>query len=98
MSRARTQGLDPPLDGELHPHPDAISRRLGDQLVLVNLSDNRIFELNPTGARVWELLEETGSRDQLVARLRNEFDVDPARLAGEVDALLRELFARGLVT
>jgi hypothetical protein len=75
-----------------------VSRRLGEQLVLVNLTDNSIFELNRTGARVWELLQETSAPDELVARLGDEFDVDEARLKGEVQSLLEAFSSRGLVT
>ena len=86
------------MDGSLYPQPDVVSRRLGEQLVLVNLSDNGIFELNRTGARVWELLQETSVQDELIARLGTEFEVDQATIAGEVEALLQAMLSRGLVS
>jgi Coenzyme PQQ synthesis protein D (PqqD) len=81
----------------LEPADDVVGQRLGDEVVLVNLKTNRIFELNRTGSRFWDLLHEEGGRDQIEARLREEFDVGEERLAAEVDALIESLAAEDLV-
>jgi len=79
------------------PHPRVLSRRLGDEVVLVHLDTNQIYALNETGARFWELLAETRDRDAAEATLRAEFDVSPDELSAEVDRLLGELVRLGLV-
>jgi len=40
----------------LKPAPEVLARRLPGGAVLVHMRTNRIFELNETGARIWELL------------------------------------------
>jgi hypothetical protein len=80
------------------PHPDVVFRRLEDRMVLVHMGTNQVFELNSTGARIWELLEEGVEGDELLAALTEEFDVDGDQLRGEVDTILGELFFEGLVT
>lgn len=67
-------------------------------MVLVHMGTNQVFELNSTGARIWELLEEGVEGDELLAALTEEFDVDGDQLRGEVDTILGELFFEGLVT
>jgi Transglutaminase-like superfamily/Coenzyme PQQ synthesis protein D (PqqD) len=37
-------------------HPDVVWRWVDDEAVLVNVKTNRIYSLNPTGARLWELI------------------------------------------
>ena len=64
----------------LRQGPDAVSNRLGDGGVVVNLRTNRIFELNATGMRVWELIGEGHTRDEFERRLEDEFEVEPARV------------------
>ena len=49
-------------DGLLRQSPDAVSNRLGEGGVVVNLRTNRIFELNATGMRAWELIGEGHTR------------------------------------
>ena len=61
------------------PNPDVVSRRLGDEVVLVHLKTNRIFSLSPTGARFWELLSDGKSRTEIEAALLQEYEVTPKR-------------------
>jgi hypothetical protein len=85
-----------PISSALQPSQDVVSRRLGDGTVLVHLPSNRIFELNDTGARIWELISE--GRDDVAAALSEEFSVDPAAATEAVDRLVAELRAEGLLT
>src|SRR5215218_5594748 len=79
------------------PAPQVVSRRLGDEVVLVDLRSNRIFSLNRTGARVWELLA-TGHDWQAIRRvLLGEFDVQAEVLELELEALAGSLAAEGFV-
>ena len=79
------------------PSPDVVSRRLGDEVVLVHLKTNRIFSLSPTGARFWELLSDGRSRTEIEAALLREYDVTPQQVTVEVDSLVRALGAERLV-
>lgn len=77
---------------------DVAARRVDDRVVLVNLQTNHIYSLNSTGSRLWELLESARTRDELVAELREEFEVDEGDAEGETDRLLAELEQASLVT
>ncbi len=77
--------------------PDAVSRRLADDVVVVNLKSNRIFSLNPTGARYWELLESGAEPDQIKSKLAEEFDVESSQLSREIEELETKLLEEGLV-
>jgi len=70
---------------------------MGGSAVLVHLESNRIFELNATGARVWSLLEQGLHRDEICARLEQEFEASDADLAETVDALLASLEREHLI-
>jgi Coenzyme PQQ synthesis protein D (PqqD) len=85
-------------DTALRLNPDVIAKRLDQATVLVHMSTNRIFELNETGARVWELLGQGLDADRIVRHLVDEFDVDDARAADEVKNLLMRLRTEGLLT
>lgn len=75
-----------------------VSRRLDDGTVLVNMSTNRIFELNRTGARFWELLDDGSSEAEIVARLGEEFDVSEEQLRQEIRSLVDSLMNEGLIS
>ena len=76
---------------------DVVSRRLDDVVVLINLKSNRIFELNSTSGRLWELVSEGASLSTIQARLRSEFDVSESDLTHAIKALADWLAAEGLI-
>jgi len=80
------------------PSPDAISAHLEGEAVLLNLQSRRYFRLNETAAEVWAAIEQgIGDPAAIVQVLRERFDVTAEDAAAEVDRLLAELEARGLV-
>ena len=81
----------------LQPNPDVVAQRLGDETVLIHLHTNRIYELNRTGTRYWELLAASHTPAAIRAQLLQEFAVDPATLDEEIERIQAELLAAGLV-
>jgi hypothetical protein len=86
-----------PQTSDISIPADIVARRVGDTLVLVRLQSNRIYELNTTGARVWELLQQRASRDTIVETLSAEFEAAPDEIAAAYDALIAELRSEGLL-
>jgi len=82
----------------LRPNPDVVAKRLDEATVLVHIPTNRIFELNETGSRVWELLGQEVDRDRIVQHLIDEFDVENNQAASEVNDLLVRLQKEGLLS
>ena len=63
----------------------------------MHLKTNRIYSLNRTGSRLWELLETGCDREGLERCLLDEFDVDAVQLRKEVEDQLAELAREGLL-
>ncbi|MGI8429752.1 MAG: PqqD family protein [Solirubrobacteraceae bacterium] len=82
----------------LAPSGEVVGQRLDDVLVVVHLETNRIHELNRTGARFWELLQDEPDVEQVERQMLAEFDVSEADLRAELDKLIGELVAERLVT
>jgi len=86
-----------PDRGLPEPSPDVVARRVDDEVVLVNLQTNRIFALNPTGARFWELLEGGAGRVEIEEKLIEEYEASPDEIRASIDALVEELRSERLV-
>jgi hypothetical protein len=85
-------------DGDrLRPNPDVVVQRMGRDIVLVHLGTDRVFELNHTGAVLWDLLSSGCSPAQIHERMREGFDVESERLAEEIGILLNSLRDNDLV-
>jgi len=54
--------------------------------------------VNKPGAGLWDLLARGTSRAELIERLASEYNLAPDRAGGDVDRMLRELSAQGLLT
>jgi hypothetical protein len=84
-----------------HPSPDVILTPLADGTgVLLHLGTKFYFALNATGVVVWEALAagEPADADRLADLLAERFSgVDRATARADVEALLRDLAAEGLL-
>ena len=85
------------VDLVLRPNPEVIAKRLDQDTVLVDISTSRIFELNATGTRIWELLGQGLNVEQIVQHLVSEFEVEDSEAAEELKTLLSQLRDQGLV-
>jgi hypothetical protein len=80
------------------PDPDVIGRRTGETAVLVQVGSGRIFELNATGAVIWDLISAGAESDAIVLALTEQFEVSDTQASDELTRLVGELRAAGLLT
>jgi hypothetical protein len=78
-------------------HPEVLSRVLAGEAVLLDLQSGTYFGLNDVGTRVWELLKEPKTKDELRAVILAEYEVTEAELDADLERILGELVGRGLV-
>lgn len=77
---------------------DAMCKRLGDEIVILDLASGTYFGLNDVGGRVWELIgNEICETSAICAALAEEYDVGQNELEADVTALLADLVARKLI-
>ena len=76
---------------------DVIFRELEGEAVVLDLASGRYFGLNAVGTRAWMLIESGATVDAVVAAITAEFDVDAGEAARDIDTLVTELAAAGLV-
>jgi hypothetical protein len=77
--------------------PDALATRVGDEVVVVDLKTDKIYSLNRTAARIWELICADGDRAEVERRMLEEFDVTPGQLAQAIDELVTSMTKDGLL-
>lgn len=72
-------------------------REVEGELVVLDLRESRYLAINPTGRILWTALVEGATRNELIDRLIEAFDIDRVRAAEDVDAFTAELKARDLL-
>jgi len=81
----------------LVPSPDALSRELNGEILLLDLRSSQYFGLTGTGARIWQLVEAGEDAAAITDTLAREFDGDAAIIGEEVAHFLDDLAERGLL-
>jgi hypothetical protein len=79
-------------------NPEVVASRVGHGGVLVHLQTNRIFELNTTGLRIWELVGEGRALEDVEQVLQREFAGEPAHVRADMLELIEALSGEGLIT
>ncbi len=70
---------------------DISARSIGDETIVLNLPSSRYFTITGVGTRLFELLAEDTSLDELVATIVDEYDVDSATARRDIEAFLDRL-------
>jgi len=78
--------------------PDAVANRMGDQIVVVHVGTDRIFELNSTAARIWDLLTEGRDRKEIERTVSQEFNVPENLASRQIDDLLKSLVSEQIIS
>ncbi|MDQ3878985.1 MAG: PqqD family protein [Actinomycetota bacterium] len=71
---------------------------IDDEMVLLNLNSGTYFKLNATGHRIWSLIQERGDSDYVIDQMTGTFSVDRAVVERDLEALVNELQAHGLLS
>lgn len=78
--------------------PDHVAyEELDGDVVLLNSQSSTYFRLNRVGSRFWNLLRSGDNGANVLQTLRVEFAVDEATLVSDLEALVEDLIAHGLL-
>lgn len=78
-------------------HDDHISCDLAGEAAILDFKSGVYYGLDEVGARVWSLVAEPRTVDEICDSLVAEYEVEPNVCERDVVALLTELAAKGLV-
>jgi hypothetical protein len=80
------------VDAEKFEVPQTVlSRTVGTETILLNLNTSTYHSLNSVAGRFWALILEGKDFQQAFATLRDEYDVEPARLEADLHELCDQL-------
>lgn len=76
---------------------EQVSCDLGGEAAILNLKSGVYYGLDPIGARIWNLIQEPKSLNEIREILLKEYNVEPDRCDHDLLALLQNLSAEGLI-
>jgi hypothetical protein len=84
--------------GRLVRSGEPLTALVDGETVMFSPEQGAYFGLDPIGTRVWELLEEPRTIDDMCAILRHEYDVEAETCRTDVVALVEQLREAKLVS
>jgi coenzyme PQQ synthesis protein D (PqqD) len=87
----------PSLQMRVRVPEDVLMRQVGEEMVMLNLSRESYFGLNPVGARLMHFAESGASLGDISERLLEEFDAQREQVQGDVRRIAAELMDAGLL-
>lgn len=85
------------MERRLRARDSIISAELDNEAVLLNVETGIYFGIDAVGTRIWSLLEEGSTADEIFAKLRDEYDVAPEVLRADLTEFLDLLEANELL-
>ena len=76
---------------------DQVSSDLGREVAILDLKAGVYYGLDAVGARIWSLIQEPRTVNEIRDILLEEYDVEPERCERDLLVLLRRLADEGLV-
>jgi hypothetical protein len=73
-------------------------RKIGDEYFILTTSDSTLHNVTGAGVRIFELLDEGKSEEEILAALREEYDAPAAELEADLASFMAELEAKGIIT
>ena len=86
------------LNYQVRLSPDALFQDIGGEGVILDLRSASYFGLDSVGVNLWKQLQADPSIDRACAALLARYDVEPERLAVDMESLVTQLAEAGLVT
>lgn len=77
--------------------PDVILRSLGESFLLLNQKENTYFSLNATAGQMLKYLCASQSYEDIISKIKEEFDSPEYMIRKDLDQLREELLAQGLI-
>ena len=72
-------------------------REIDGETILLDLDSSKYLGLNRAGTVLWPAIVHGSSREELIARLVTEFDLETVRAASDVDAFIAACRDRNLL-
>ncbi len=78
-------------------NPSVVCTELDDGAVLLDLDTKYYYNLNETGLRIWQIMEESQDLTEIADKLSNEYEVDIEKAKSSVLKLVEDLENGGLI-
>lgn len=85
------------LERQLSCSNDVADSSVGDETVILHLTDGTYYGLDVVGTRIWTLIKQGIKTSDICARLADEFETDLRTIEADARKFLSDLEAQGIL-
>ena len=87
-----------PLSSTITISTEVLAQEVEGETVLLDLQSESYFGLDEVGTRIWQLLQEHKTLQEVLDIMLEEYDVDEKQLETDLNELLKKLLDVKLIT
>ena len=77
---------------------DVAAKVVGGEAIIINLASGLYYSTDKVGGLVWSMVAQGASVGRIAAAVAARYEISPERARADVQELVRELLAEGLVS
>ena len=86
-----------PLDTLLTRNPDLLAADMDGETVMMSIERGEYYGIGGVGSRVWEMLAQPTSINQMIQTICAEYEVEEATCQADMQKFVDQLLQNGLV-
>ncbi|MFN8445025.1 MAG: PqqD family protein [Caldilineaceae bacterium] len=86
------------MQSKINISHEVLFQELDNESIMLNLRDDAYYRLDDVGTRLWQLFNEFGSVEPVVAQMLAEYQVEESQLRQDLTLLLGQMQAAGVLT
>jgi len=85
------------IESKVQRNPEMVSGNMDGEVVMLSIQRGEYFGLDKIGSRIWELIENPRSIEEIKAILLEEYEVDEETCLIDLIEFLEDLQNKGLI-
>ena len=85
------------LQRNLVPSPHSVESAVGEETVILHLTNGTYYGLDSVGTRIWHMIKEGVAIPDICQRVAHDYDVDLATIEADARKFLADLEAQGIL-
>ena len=85
------------LDRRFEPSPAAAESPVGEETVILHLTNGTYYGLDPVGTRIWTMIKQGMTTPDICGSLADEYGIELSMVQADARRFLGELEAQGIL-
>lgn len=92
----KKQAID--LQTQVVKNKDILTSEIDGEIVMLSIENSEYYGLDPVGSRIWKIIDEPISAEDIIGRMILEYDVLREQCESDVIGFLNDMFEKRVIS